>query len=316
MNTRLALFAAALCCAVLLYPAARPTAAQQAASTATSSWISDLAFRYALTPDVTYMTANNYDDKLDVYVPPGNGPFPTLLYMHGGGWTNGTKDASGPGGTNPTAFVFLPFIEKGWAVVNVEYRVARISLAPAAVEDCRCALRWTIQHAKEYKFDTNRVVAMGNSSGGHLALTTGMLPSLAGLDRQCPGAQELKVAAILDFYGITDVNELLDGPNMRPFAVTWLGSVPDRDQVAKRVSPLTYVRAGLPPIMMIQGDADPTVPYTQSVRLQKALDVAGVPNELVTIPGGKHGQFSRQEMDMIYTHVWAFLGKYLPKAGS
>ena len=58
------------------------------------------------------------------------------------------------------------------------------------------------------------------------------------------------------------------------------------------------------------------MPYTQSVRLQKALDAAGVPNELVTIPGGKHGQFGREEMDMIYAHIWTFLGKYLPKSGA
>ena len=76
---------------------------------------------------------------------------------------------------------------------------------------------------------------------------------------------------------------------MKPYAVTWLGSAPDRDQIAKRVSPLTYVRRGLPPVLTIHGDADPTVPYTQSVRLHKALADAGVANELMTMPGGKHG---------------------------
>ena len=69
----------------------------------------------------------------------------------------------------------VPFLEKGWAVVNVEYRLAGISLAPAAVEDCRCALRWVIEHAKEYKFDPHRTVLMGHSAGGHLSLITGML---------------------------------------------------------------------------------------------------------------------------------------------
>jgi len=63
-----------------------------------------------------------------------------------------------------------------------------------------------------------------------------MLPASAGLDRQCPGPDNLKVAAIVNWYGISDVNELLDGANMRAYAVTWLGSAPDRDQIAKRVS--------------------------------------------------------------------------------
>ena len=116
-----------------------------------------------------------------------------------------------------------------------------------------------------------------------------MVPASAGLDRLCPGPDNLKVAAIVNWYGISDVNELLDGPNMKAYAVTWLGSALDRDQIAKRVSPLTYVRSGLPPVLTIHGDADPTVPYTQSVRLHKALTDAGVPNELMTMAGGKHG---------------------------
>jgi dipeptidyl aminopeptidase/acylaminoacyl peptidase len=116
-----------------------------------------------------------------------------------------------------------------------------------------------------------------------------MLPASAGLDRQCPGPDNLRVAAIVNWYGISDVNELLDGPNMRGYAVTWLGSAPNRDEIARRVSPLTYVRAGLPPVLTIHGDADPTVPYEQSVRLHKALAGVGVANELLTMPGGKHG---------------------------
>lgn len=267
------------------------------------SWTVSLVNQYTIVPNVVYLTANNYENKLDVYRPNGDDLSPTLVYFHGGGWVRGSKEAS--------ALSVLPFLQKGWAVVNVEYRLARVSLAPAAVEDCRCALRWVIQHAKEQRFDTSRIVVMGNSAGGHLALTTGMIPASAGLERQCPGDEELKVAAVVDWYGITDVNDLLDGTNMRPYAVGWLGSQTDREQIARRVSPLSYVRSGLPPTIMIQGDADPTVPYSHSVRLHKAFDQAGVPNELVTIPGGKHGGFSGPEMDMAYSHIWAFLSKYV-----
>jgi acetyl esterase/lipase len=268
------------------------------------SWAASLVNQYTTLPNIVYLKANNYEDKLDVYRPNDEAAHPTLIYIHGGGWTGGSKEAS--------AFYVLPFLLKGWAVVNVEYRLANVSRAPAAVEDCRCALRWVVQHAKENRFDTSHIVVMGNSAGGHLALTTGMLPASAGFDRQCPADEEIKVAAIVDWYGITDVNDLLDGANMKTYAVTWLGSQTDREQIARSVSPLTYVRAGLPPTIMIQGDADPTVPYAHSVRLHKALDDARVPNELVTIPGGKHGRFSASEMDMAYTHVWAFLGKYVP----
>jgi acetyl esterase/lipase len=245
------------------------------------AWAARLENDYRIVPDITYLTASNYDAKLDLYVTrTPEKPLPTLIWIHGGGWTGGTKES----------FAGIPsYLAMGMNVVNVEYRLARVAPAPAAVEDCRCALRWVIQHAKEYGIDVNRLVVSGGSAGGHLALTTGMLPASAGLDRQCPGPDNLKVAAIVNWYGIADVNELLDGVNMKAYAVTWLGSAPDREQIATRVSPLTYVRAGLPPVLTIHGDADPTVPYTQSVRLHKALTAAGVPNELLTMPGGRHG---------------------------
>jgi len=122
--------------------------------------------------------------------------------------------------------------------------------------------------------------------------------------------EELKVAAIINWYGITDVVELLDGPNMRSYAVAWLGSMSNREEIAKRVSPLTYVRPGLPPVLTIHGDADPTVPYSQAVRLQQALAGAGVSAELVTVPGGKHGNFSLAENLKIYTAIRSFLAKH------
>ena len=199
---------------------------------------------YRVIPNITYLTANNFEAKLDVYSRSDvTAPQPTVMWIHGGGWTGGTKDNA--------LFSLLPYMEMGWNVVNVEYRLARVSPAPAAVEDCLCALRWVIRNAKEYGFDTNRIVVSGGSAGGHLAMTTAMIPKSEGLDRQCPGTEELKVAAVVDWYGITDVGDLLDGPNMRTYAVQWMGSMPNRVEIAKRVSPLTYVRSGLPPIISI-----------------------------------------------------------------
>jgi dipeptidyl aminopeptidase/acylaminoacyl peptidase len=118
-----------------------------------------------------------------------------------------------------------------------------------------------------------------------------------------------KVAAIVDWYGITDVNDLLDGDNRRNYAVQWLGSAPNRGEIAKRLSPLEYVRAGLPPVLMIHGDADPTVPYQQSVRLKAALDKVGVQNEFFTVPGGKHGGFTAEENVKVYGAIKEFLKK-------
>ncbi len=269
----------------------------------TAAWAASVSNQYRMVSGITYLTANNWEAKLDLYLPhEPSGPSPTLVYIHGGGWVGGTKESS--------VLSLLPYLEMGWAVVNVEYRLARISLAPAAVEDCRCALRWVIQNAKQYNFDTGKLVVTGHSAGGHLSLTTGMLPASAGLDRECPGTEDLKVAAIINWYGITDVGDLLEGPNMKTYAVAWMASLTNREEVARRVSPLSYVRPGLPPILTIHGDADPTVPYSHAVRLREALDKAGVPNQLLTIPGGKHGGFSREETLKAYAVIKDFLAKH------
>lgn len=279
------------------------------------AWGVSIQQDYRLVPDVTYLVADGYESKLDVVAGRDNAvQRPTLLYIHGGGWVGGDKDQM--------FLHFLPYLAMGFAVVNVEYRLGNVALAPAAVEDARCALRWLLANAQEYGFDADRIVVSGHSAGGHLSLTTGMLPSSAGLDRRCPARNpdargradahepEMPVAAIVNWFGITDVADLLDGPNMKGYAVQWLGSMTDRNDVARRVSPMTYVRPDLPPIITIHGDADPTVPYPHAVRLHEALTKAGVPNELVTIPGGRHGGFGAEQDGRAYAAIEAFLTKH------
>ena len=120
----------------------------------------------------------------------------------------------------------------------------------------------------------------------------------------------MKVAAIVNWYGVTDVVDVLEGANQQGFAVRWLGGRPNRKEVARRVSPLQYVRAGLPPILTIHGDADLVAPYSHAVRLHKALDDAKVPNQLLTIPGGTHGGFKRDEFIRSYATIREFLKKH------
>ena len=260
------------------------------------------SIRYRVVPNVTYHIATGYEAKLDLYLPRGPGIHPTLIQIHGGGWVGGSKEHN--------SLRFLPYLEMGWAVVNVEYRLGRSALAPAAVEDCLCALRWIIRNAEQYNIDTDRLVVTGYSAGGHLSLTTGITPPAAGLDRQCPGNEDLEVAAIINWFGITDVADLLDGENMKSYAVGWMGSMPNRYDIAERVSPLTYVRSGLPPILTIHGDADPTVPYSHAIRLHEALDEAGVQNRLHTVPGGGHGNFSVPQYQEAYEVIRGFLKEH------
>lgn len=263
-------------------------------------------------PNVVYERANGWEGKLDVYARRSTTPTPTVIYIHGGGWVRGTKESY--------QLRLLPYLAMGYSVVNVEYRLADVSLAPAAIEDCRCALRWVVAHAKDYGLDPDRLVIAGDSAGGHLALTTGMLSTSAGFDRTCQTPGEPKVAAIVDLYGITDIADLLDGPDKKPipenwpYTVQWLGNQPNRAALAKATSPLTYVRAGVPPTISIHGDADPTVPYTHSVRLQDALQKAGVVHELVTIPGGGHGNFAPDQWQLAYAAIAKFLAANVPGA--
>jgi acetyl esterase/lipase len=271
-------------------------------------------FRYEVHPNIVYHVANNYEAKLDVYQPANaTQPTPVVIVIHGGGWIAGTKE--------DRVLEMMPYLQMGFAAVNVEYRMAEVSLAPAAVEDCRCALHWVFANAKKYNFDPSRVVLQGGSSGGHLVLMTGMVTTAAGFDRDCftdhdnvwsaegSTKNDPRVAAIVNWFGISDVLDEIHGPNTKGYAVAWIGDQPNPDEMAKRVSPINYVNKDNPPIITIHGDKDALVPYAQSVRLHKALDAAGVPNQFVTMPGAGHGGFTYEQNQKAWAAIRAFLQK-------
>lgn len=147
-----------------------------------------------------------------------------------------------------------------------------------------------------------------------------MIPTSAGFESECAndddasgGAgpwpnQRVKVAAVVNWFGITDVADLIQGENMRAYAVTWIGSQANREEMARKMSPLSYVRHDLPPILTIHGDRDTFVPYSHAVRLHQALTQAGVKNQLVTISGKGHGNFNLEENTRAWQAVRSFLG--------
>ena len=266
---------------------------------------------YEVSDGIIYKVAGSYEAKLDVFRPrEARAPSPVVITIHGGGWVAGTKEGA--------VLQPLPFMAMGFAVVNVEYRLGGTSLAPAAVEDCLCALHWVGRNARKYNFDLGKVIVTGRSAGGHLALTTSLIPSSAGFEHGCAYEDDdsgagpwkdarPKVAAVINWYGITDVADLLQGPNIRSYAVSWLGSLPNREDLAKRLSPLGYVRPGLPPILTIHGDADTVVPYSHAVRLHEALTKAGVKNQLLTVRDGRHGMFTAKQELRAFEAIRAFL---------
>ena len=271
-------------------------------------------FGHIVKPDITYATASNVALKLDLYLPRNaNKPVPALIYFHGGGWVEGRKENA--------VLMLMPYIAMGWAVVNVEYRLGKTAAAPAAVEDSRCAVRWVQRMAGEYGIDAGALVVAGDSAGGHLAMLAAMLPAGSPYDRACPTSDAarwgsateppVKIAAVVNWFGVADADALLDGPDARHFAIEWFGAGSGADlqrhDLARAISPLRQVRAGLPPLISIHGSADPVVPYGQSVALHAALTRAGVPNELVTIAGANHGGFNREQVRRANDAIRAFL---------
>jgi acetyl esterase/lipase len=233
---------------------------------------------------------------MDVYKPAGPGPHPAMIVIHGGGWTGGAK-------AGMVAAWVTRYLEKGFVVANVEYRLAAVATAPAAVEDALKAANFFLDNARKYGADPKRVAVTGGSAGGHLALMVGMTPKSAKLGKP------VKVRAVVNFYGITDVDDQLHGPNERKYATTWVPDGPDRLALARRVSPLTYVRKDLPPILTIHGDADATVPYSHGVNLTRALTNAGARAEMIPVPKGAHG-FPTETLDSLYPQIFDFLKRH------
>jgi len=237
---------------------------------------------------------------MDLYLPPKEkGKSPVVINIHGGGWNHGVKESQTG---------FNTFFKMGYAVANVEYRLTGQATAPAAIEDARCALTYLIRHAKELNIDINKIVVMGGSSGGHLALMAGLLGNDHRFDSNCKGVENIKVAAIIDKYGITDVWDWGYGTHITSKSATnWLGDRAKDKEFALSVSPITYVNKNSPPTFIVHGDADPTVPYQQSVDLYKKFTEAGVKTKFMTVEGGLHGKFTKEKNSEVNKAIADFL---------
>ncbi len=267
--------------------------------------------RFAVQNDLSY--GSDPAQKLDLYtqgtrvgeltyfeIDPN--PRPTLIFIHGGGWLGGKRANGLP--------LFMPFVEKGWHVVNIEYRLGA-GTAPAAVDDAVCALKWVVDNAEAYGFDTSKIVVSGGSAGGHLALTTGILGSREG--NPCYPGSDFKVAAVVNWFGITNIasvdqylTEALP-PDVN-YARTWAGDVDRIADLSNNVSPEIIVDKGSPPIITIHGESDTIVPFTQATTFHKRLEELGVVNELVSFPDGSHFGFSDEEFQIAFRSIFTFLG--------
>jgi acetyl esterase/lipase len=257
---------------------------------------------YTAKLNVVYTTVGSWEGKVDFYLPENTGKQTAIVInIHGGGWNHGVKESQTG---------FSTFFKAGYAVANIEYRLTGQATAPAALQDARCALIYIIKNAKALNIDANKIVVMGGSAGGHLALMAGFLANDRIFDANCEGTDKIKVAAIIDKYGITDVWDWAYGPNITSkSAKNWLGDKAKDEAFAKSVSPINYVNKNNPPVFIVHGDADPTVPYQQSVDLHNKLKEAGVITEFITVPGGLHGKFDKEKNTEVNKAMMEFLKK-------
>lgn len=282
---------------------ALPAFGQNATDTVTYKPV-ELPAGYTASLNVVYTQAGGWDGKMDIYLPPKNSkPSPVVINIHGGGWNHGVKESQTG---------FNTFFKAGFAVANIEYRLTGQATAPAAVEDARCALVYLVKNAAALNIDPNKIVVMGGSAGGHLALMAGLLGNDHRFDANCKGVEGIKVAAIINKYGVADVGDWAYGVNITSKSATnWLGSKARDEAFVKSVSPIHYVTKSSPPVFIVHGDADPTVPYQQSVALHKKLQEAGVKTNFITVPGGLHGKFDKETNSAINKAIMQFIAECL-----
>ena len=246
----------------------------------------------ALQTDIEYGTAAGVSLKLDAFVPEGAGPFPAVILVHGGGWNAGDKNGGPKKGY--MAPMHEPLSAAGFAWFSINYRLAPEHRHPAAVEDVETAIRWVKAHAAEYNGDPSRIALFGHSAGGHLVCLAATLVD-----------DSVRVQAIVGFAPVT--NHEQDLPIRQGLSPS-LQALLNRPQeltaeslgLLREISPLNHVRPGLPPFLLLHGDADKTVPIQQSLDFQARLRAAKVPCELMIIPGAAHGLLNWEQFSPNY----------------
>ncbi len=263
-----------------------------------------LSARAAFQADIEYGTASGESLKLDASVPDGAGPWPVVILVHGGGWTAGDK--SGGPKKGYMAPMHEPLTKAGFAWFSINYRLAPKYHYPAQLEDLQTAIRWVKAHAAQYHLDLTRIALSGESAGSQMVAMAAMQAD-----------DSTRVAAVIPFYLPAD---LLEDPiktgTLNPSRSALIGRTAFDDEARTQLraaSPMYFVKAGLPPFLLLHGTADQNVPYHQSVDMQAKLRAVGVPCELITIPGGVHGMLTWDTVAPDYKErVIAWLEKTMP----
>lgn len=213
---------------------------------------------------------------LDLHLPEAEGPFPVVLWVHGGGWQEGSRTGM-PETVEPFGF-HERFLARGYAVADVDYRLYGEAPYPAQLLDVQSAVRWLRHHATELRLDTSRFATLGESAGGHLA-------AMAGL----AGDGATAIQAVVNWYGATDLLDVRDDEERFSSPALLLGGpIAERRELAAWASPLHRVHPAAPPFLNMHGTDDDVVRFEQSVRMAEALRGHGVRCDLYPVAGAGH----------------------------
>ncbi|MCM2313791.1 MAG: alpha/beta hydrolase [Thermoanaerobaculia bacterium] len=242
-------------------------------------------------PAMEFARADGQSLFLDLFVPSGRGPFPVIVSVHGGSWASGTRDQG----------LAILQLDRGYAVANMDYRLAPASTWPAQVEDAKAAVRWLRANSGRFALDPGRIGVMGLSAGGHIGAVLGTSHGVTALEgiELGNGGYSSEVQAVVDYFGPSDLLKLKQqalpcmpgDPNDPAEAPSQLlgCTLPLCPEKAATANPITYVTPDDPPFLLLHGTSDCLVPWQQSQILHDALRKAGVRSKLIVIPFATHG---------------------------
>ena len=252
--------------------------------------------------DLPYCTVDPLQ-RMDIYFPDSGGPWPTLVYVHGGSWMHGDKSEAAP--------FAGPLTSLGYLFVSINYRLYPPSTFPSMIEDVKCAIRSLRAHAGEYNLDTNRIAAMGASAGGHLVSLLGTTKPEDGWDVGEYTDQSSRVRAVISMAGVMDLSRNFPNADIEMVKQAGFG-----EHNIVQASPISHVTSDDPPFLLIHGDQDALVPYEQSQLMYERLIQANVPAQLIIVKNIGHS-FIEPDADAspslweINQIILEFLAKYL-----
>lgn len=267
-------------------------------------------------PDLVYSTVPGFRPLLlDLYLPPGKGRRPLVVFVHGGSWTFGSKRLTGHYADFPGVLASLA--RRGFAVASIDYRLSGEAKFPAALEDVKSAIRYLRSNADHFGIDRNRVALWGASAGAHLAAMaalTGDDPAFKPSDRENSGQSD-RVQALVGWYGPYDMSSMFNQATMTSYAsesaltpelsaettgpFDFFGCTPQGcpPGTLEQASPVTYIDRNDPPTLLIHGNDDTSVPPGQSVDFHNRLKAAGVSADLLLIERAGHSWSCAEETE-------------------